>query len=792
MCFLSISYSQNQLETLVVDGAVLDPDSEPLPFAALMVYENDSVMIKGLTTDENGLFETELPKGKYFIKIQYLSFSDYTTPVFDLTEKNVSLGQLKMETGDLVLQEIEITAQKSQMEFKLDKRVVNVGSDLANSSTNVSELLDNIPSVSLDIEGNVELRGSQNVRILIDGKPSGLLGNNVADALRQLQSSMVEKVEIITNPSARYDAEGEVGIINIVMKKESQKGFNGSINSRIGHPQDYGLGINFNLRRNWINFFLNSGIYYQKSPGEGGEYQEYYGANGLEIYESESERSRGGLSNKHQFGADFFLNDYNTITVSGIYRFADGKNRSEINYTDYDSNHEFIKSSRRIDMENEDGEDIETSISYVKTFDKKDRKFTADFKWLKNEDLELSDISEFDLQSSASPSLQNSRNREGEENFLFQVDYVDPIGEDGMFEAGLKSNIRDVNNDYLVEELIDNEWTALEDFDDNLIYLENIHAAYAIYGNKFSKISYQLGMRAEYSDITTELVKEELENNRSYLNFFPTAHFSYELNPENQFQVSYSRRLSRPWFRMLLPFSNFSDSRSRRVGNPDLDPEYSNSFETGYLRYFPNGSLLSSIYYRHRTGVISRISEVDTDGIEYEIPINLGNQHAYGVEMSFNYDFTKWWQSSINLNFYQADTDGQYEDQVFDFSTQTMQAQASSKFKLPANINMQASFRYGAPRETTQGRRDAIYSVDAGLSRDVLKGNGTLILSATDLLNSRKYSGYSEGDNFYNEEWGRRRVRQIILNFNYRINQNKSRKDEGLPREGGGGDDDFG
>lgn len=775
-----------------IDGTVTDPEGEPLPFATVQIYDMDSVLVDGHSTDDNGYFKSVIPTGNYTVQIKYLSFQDQIIQIESLGNAGpVELGTLQMSEGGMVLDQIEVTAERSQMEFKLDKRVVNVGSDLSNAGTNVADLLDNIPSISVDVEGEVSLRGSQNVRILVDGKPSGLLGNNVADALRQLQSDMVERVEIITNPSARYDAEGEVGIINIVMKKESREGFHGSIDLTAGHPDRYGAGINFNLRRDWINLFLNGGLYYRKSPGEGSTFQRFEGAAGTQIYESETDRYRSGLSNRYQFGADFFLNEHSTITASGIYRFSNGENRSEINYRDLDENHNILARSRRVDMEDEDGNDLETAINFTRTFDEEDRKLTLDFKWLRNLDDEISDIRESFLTSMEDDLLQHSFNREGEENFLFQADYMDPIGTEGMFEAGLKANIRDVSNDFQVTQLNEfDEWQILPEFDDNLTYFENIYAAYAIYGNKWNQISYQFGLRLEHSDITTRLENEGSDNSRQYTDLFPTAHFSYELDPANQFQLSYSRRLSRPWFRMLLPFSNFSDNRSRRVGNPDLDPEYSNSFETGYLRYFGKGSMLSSVYYRHRTGVIDRISQYTEDGIELEVPVNLNTQNAYGIEWNLNYDFFRWLQYTISLNFYQAITEGTYQDRDYYSNTKSMEGQTSAKFKFPKILDVQVSFDYRAPRTTTQGKRNAIYSVDMGISRDVLNGKGTLTLSGRDLFNTRKYSGYAEGPEFYTEEVFVWRNRQIILNFSYRINQQKApEKPEG---EDGGQGDDFG
>ena len=795
MSFIILFFSTSVVwsQDLYIEGHVQDDTGLPLPYATLMIYDADSAMVDGLSTDEEGYFKSVLDApGIYTLHFQYLSFSDHIIENLKVTTEPVTLEEITMTSGDLVLDEIQVTAERSQMELKLDKRVVNVGSDLANAGSNVADLLDNIPSVDIDVEGNVGLRGSQNVRILIDGKPSGLLGNNVADALRQLQSDMVERVEIITNPSARYDAEGEVGIINLVMKKESRRGLHGSVDLRAGNPHNYGAGINFNLRREWVNLFLNGGLYYMKSPGSASSYQRFDGPEGVQIYESETDRFRSRLSNQYQFGADFYLNEYNTLTASGMYRFSDGNNETDIHYEDFTEGKELIGTSRRLDQENRDGYDMETALSYEKSFKDQDRKLTADFKWMQNHDLELSDIEENIFHTNRRNIFQRSENEEGEETFLLQADYTDPVGQDGMFEAGIKVNLRDIKNNFLVEEMNEeDQWGILPGYNDNLTYFENIFAAYSIYGNKSGQFSYQVGLRVEHSDITTRLENENMNNDRNYTDFFPTAHFTYELDPENQFQLNYSRRLSRPWFRMLMPFSNFSNNRSRWMGNPNLDPEYSHSIETGFLKYFQSGSLLSSLYYRHRTGVIERLRQINDEGIELRVPVNLGIQNAYGVELNFNYDFLKWLRYDVSLNFYQAITEGQYLEQDFYSNARTMTGRTSTKLKLPKEFDMQLSFFYRAPRATTQGRRDAMYSLDAGISKDILNNNGTLILNGRDLLNTRKFSGYSEGPDFYSEEESVWRNRQITLTFNYRINQKKSEKPDGSGDDRMG-DGDFG
>src|SRR5699024_7522218 len=355
-------------------------------------------------------------------------------------------------------------------------------------------------------------------------------------------------------------------------------GLHGSVDLRAGNPHNYGAGINFNLRREWVNLFLNGGLYYMKSPGSASSYQRFDGPEGVQIYESETDRFRSRLSNQYQFGADFYLNEYNTLTASGMYRFSDGNNETDIHYEDFTEGKELIGTSRRLDQENRDGYDMETALSYEKSFKDQDRKLTADFKWMQNHDLELSDIEENIFHTNRRNIFQRSENEEGEETFLLQADYTDPVGQDGMFEAGIKVNLRDIKNNFLVEEMNEeDQWGILPGYNDNLTYFENIFAAYSIYGNKSGQFSYQVGLRVEHSDITTRLENENMNNDRNYTDFFPTAHFTYELDPENQFQLNYSRRLSRPWFRMLMPFSNFSNNRSRWMGNPNLDPEYSHS-----------------------------------------------------------------------------------------------------------------------------------------------------------------------------------------------------------------------
>jgi len=763
-------------QTGTITGTVTDDHGALVPYATVMLFSlPDSSLIDGALTDDHGRFEMSSQPGNYFLRIRFLSYEDRMLPVTVASGNQTRLGNLILKPGAISITEVEVTAQRSEMVLKLDKRVFNVGTDLSGTGRNAAEILDNVPSVSVDIEGNLSLRGSQNVRILIDGKPSGLAGLGSTDALRQLQGSMIESVEIITNPSARYDAEGEVGIINIILKKERREGVNGSFQATAGYPHNYTGSFSINYRKKLVNLFASYGINSRKNPGSGYSIQEFTGDT-VYSYERFREHIRGSLSHNLRVGSDFFLNDKNVLTVAGLYKYSTGTNEALVTYHDFDQNDEQTQTVTRKDIEEEDQQDIELTLSYLKTFAKKGREWKTDFRWAVNDDLEMSDLREVDDQGSE-PIIQRSSNTEDERNFLFQSDYIHPFGRKAKFETGIKGTMRTISNDYSVEEQAPDEtWFVLEDFDNHFLYSENIYAAYVIAANEHKRFSYQGGIRAELSDITTELIETNQVNPRQYLDLFPSVHLSYQLDSTNTMQISYSRRLTRPRFRALLPFYTFSDSRMFFSGNPDLGPEYTNAFEIGHLKYFERGSILSSVYYRLRNGVIQRITVIDSSGFPRIFPINLSTQNAYGIEFSGNYDITPWWRFNGSFNFYRAITNGAYEGEDLHSDTYAWTTKASSRWTIMKKLDFQTSFDYRAPRETTQGRVRSRYALDAGLSADILKGNGTVTLSGRDLLNTRKRRWTTETPTYKSTSEFQWRSREITLTFNYRLNQKKQRE----------------
>ena len=652
-----------------IKGKVIDGTTgQPLDYATITILsKKDSSLVTGGITDEKGIFTIETKMGKYFAQIDFLAFQTETIENIPLGKGQflADLGIISLAADAHTLGEIEVRAEKSQMQMSLDKRVFNVGKDLANTGASAEDILDNVPSVAVDVEGNVSLRGSDNVRILIDGKPSGLVGVDNANGLRSLPSNLIDKVEVITNPSARYEAEGMTGIINIVLKKDKKKGVNGSFDVTTGYPANYGVGVNMNFRREKINFFVNYGLSYRENEGGGLTYQERYRDNTTFIQDQTRKSDRGGWSNSIRFGADYFIDKYNTITGSFLYRKNNEDNLSTIIYKDYIGStnlNDLQEVTNRSDNELEDEKAIQYSLNYKKTFDKKGQELTATVQFEEDSETESSDYLEryFDrnnLPLNRPDLLQDSRNAEGEKQYLFQIDYVNPISKEGKFELGVRSSIRDIRNDYEVNEFDDNIWQPLLDFkgnplSNNFKYDEDIHAAYAIIGDKKGKFSYQFGLRGEYSEVVTELIETNELNDRSYFNFFPSAHFTFEFTEKDAVQLSYSRRIQRPRFWYLNPFFTFSDARNQRTGNPNLDPELTHAIELGHIKYFDKGTISSSVYYRYSENTISRsVRTVLNDQQTLSRPENLKDEHAYGLEFTIAYNPFKWWRINSDLNF---------------------------------------------------------------------------------------------------------------------------------------------
>lgn len=704
-----------------------------------------------------------------------------TISLFQITSaQEPSDSSFRGVLGVDTLREVIVTGEKSSMQLALDKRIFNVGKDLANAGGSALDVLMNIPSMSVDPEGKVRLRGSDNVRILIDGKPSGLVSFKGGSGLQQLQASMIERVEIITNPSARYEAEGMAGILNIILKKDRKQGFNVSVESTIGDPANFGLAANLNYRHKKINFFINYGLAYRKPEGRSNLYQENYRGDTLSILRQHNDFVLKGLNNNIRGGIDYFFSENSVLTGSYLFRRSDANRLMDIRYEDFISNTAGKPAvSTRQQDETEDEPNSEYSLIYKRNFKEKEHELSAELKWLDNwESSNQVFTQQFFSESGAIEHdrdiIQRSLNDESEKQLLAQLDYTKPLWKDGKMEAGLRTSFRDMTNDYIVSQKDEGgNYVPLPGLDNLFFYNENIHAAYGILSNKQKKISYQAGLRAEWTDVETVLKETNEVNPRKYMNLFPSAHFTYELQKENSIQLSFSRRVRRPFYNDLSPFFTFSDSRNYFAGNPDLDPEFSNVFEAGHLKTFDKGSIASSAYFRSTDGKIQSIRTVDANGNSTTIPQNLLSERAFGVEFISNYAPFSWWKLDFNINFFHAYVDGSNIIKSYEASTNTWFARQTSRFSFPKLLEFQLRVNYEAPQNTVQGRQLSLFYTDLSASRDILKGKGTVNLNVLDLFNTRWSKNISRGPDFYSRYEGQGRRRQVNLTVSYRIRQSK-------------------
>ncbi len=778
--FLAVS-QQNQSKGKI-KGTLIDQTSkEPLPFATIGIYSEKDSLVGGGISDEEGKYTVDVPFGRFYALIEFMGFEAVKSDFFTLTREksNHDLGEIGLSVTAADLNEVVVQGEKTIMELSLDKRIFNVGKDLANAGGNASDILMNLPSVAVDPDGNVSLRGSSNVRILIDGKPSGLVSFKGSSGLRQLPANMVERVEVITNPSARYEAEGMAGVINIILKKDSKQGFNGSFELIAGYPVNTGFTTNLNYRHNRINWFINYGLAYRRTPGISELYQEVYNEDGTtSILNQNNSSTVTGLNNNLRGGLDYYFNENSILTLSYLWRRSDAHRITDIRYEDYlNSFDDYLGYSLRRQDETEAEPNKEAIVNYKRTFAEKGHELTASFTYLNywERSDQLFTENSFSAQGAAIPEdalIQTSLNDEYENQYLLQMDYVKPFATKGKIESGIRTSFREMKNDYLVQEQNETgDFVTLPGLDNIFLYNENILAAYGIVGNETGKWSYQGGLRAEYTDVETILVETNENNPRTYTNLFPSAHLTYNLTKENAFQLSYSKRVRRPVYNDLSPYVTFSDQRNFFSGNPDLDPEFTDAFELGHIKYFEKATLFSTVYFRNTVDKIERIRQVQDDGFSVTAPVNLTGEKSFGVEFSGDYRVKDWWKLDFNANFFHARIDASNIGQTELRKTYSWLFRQTSRFTFGEGWDIQVRANYEARQKTAQGVRKGIFFLDLSASKRILEDRGTLILNVTDVFNSRINRYIIEGFNFFTEGESQMIRRQTNLTFAYRIKQ---------------------
>lgn len=795
---------QTDAKKVKVSGKVLDKiTSQPLEYTTITFVEvgNPSAVSGGIT-DAKGEFNFDVKTGVYNIKIEFISFKP--VEIKNRTIKNaVNLGTFSLVEDATMLEAVEIRKEESTVEIKLDKKVYNVGQDMMVKGGTVSDVLDNVPSVSVDVEGNVSLRGNDNVRILIDGKPSGLGGINIAEALKLIPAETIDKVEVITNPSARYDAEGGGGIINIVLKKGKNLGINGTVTAITGNPDNFGINGTINLRTKNFNIFTTQGYSYTNGPGNSMTDTEYLDANrNITSYLDErrnNERLRKGYNGN--IGMEWYVTPTASWTNTFAYRKNDGENPDNVFQYFYNQNRNLNKITNRVNDETSDDKDYDFSSNFIKKFKTDGHQLSIDgsYSISNDNDQSLISISENDLDTN---TFFNDQQRTGsiqkQKRVLLQADYILPLGEKNRFEAGYRGNLTDLTTDYSVENLDNAIWINDATFTNALQYKEKVNALYTQFGSKVNKFSYLLGLRFEDSNIEINQFTQAIFDTKKYNNFFPSAFLTYELGDFENVSLSYSKRISRPRSRFINPFSSLSSNINLFRGNPDLDPSLTDSYDLGYLKKWSKFTFNTSMYFNRTKDAVQFVRNteiIDNTSVLVTSPVNVGSEDRYGFEFTLTYNAYKWWRLNGNFNFFRNQTKGDYTftdltgaSQNIDFSNTALSwfARVTSKVSLPYGIDWQTNGTYSAPQTNAQGKSRGIASMNLAFSKDVMKDKGTIALNVSDVFNSRKRITETElpFQNAYSEfQW---RERQVNLSFTYRFNRKKNERER---QRGEGGEE---
>ncbi|MGB6268065.1 MAG: TonB-dependent receptor [Olleya sp.] len=804
--FVNVLFAQNTNEKLVtITGKVLEKDTNaPLEYATIVLKNtNNTSDISGGITDANGNYSVEVKTGTYAVSFEYIGFKTETIANKTIT-KDQSFDTIYLSIDAEALDEVEIVAEKTTVEIRLDKKIYNVGKDLTVRGGTVSDVLDNVPSVSVDVEGNVALRGNDNVRILINGKPSGLVGLNSTDALRQLPAESIEKVEVITSPSARYESEGTAGILNIILKRSKLEGLNGAITTNVGYNPSAGINGNINYRTGDINIFNTSGYSYRESPGNSSSSTQYFNREfddfGTIINDNpdtfldetnDYQRVRKGVTSN--FGVEWYVNDSASLTTSFLYRDSNDEN----NYTNllqrFDENRNLLSSTVRLDPEFEKDKTIQYALNFQKNFNDSGHVFTFDFQYEDSSENENSLVQVDDIVSERVATLEDQT------QILLQTDYVLPIGENSQFEAGYRGNFNTTATDFQVDFLNTdtNQFELSTDLSNLLNFREYLNAVYTQYGSKFGKFSYLLGLRLENTQLTIDQPTTGDYSKRNFTGLFPTVNLNYEFSDTENLTLGYARRLGRPRGRFLNPFPSRSSVTNYFQGNPELNPSYSGQFDLGYLKRFGKFTFNSSIYYAHATDAFSYVS-FDTgetaivNGEELPIiqrtPINLATEDRYGFEFTLTYNPSRKWRVNGNFNFFQNETKGTTPNGLsLDNTNTSWFARINNKYTLPGAIDWQTNLDYRGPNQDAQNSRQGIFTTTMAFSKDLFNERASIAFNVNDLFNSRKRQQTTNTPTFdaYSEfQW---RERSFNLAFTYRFNQKKKRTQRGDY----GGEDNF-
>lgn len=783
-----------------IKGKVIDADSKSaMEYANVSVYrKQDSKLVTGGIANEAGVFEiNEVPFGTYYIETNFIGFEKTTVNDIKVlpNAQTVDMGTIALAPSSQQIGAVDVVAERNRIEYKIDKKVINVTNDINAAGGTAVTVLENTPSVEVDIDGNVSLRGSSNFTVLIDGRPSVLSGS---DALKQIPSAAIQNIEIITNPSVKYDPDGMAGIINVVMKKNVLAGINGIVNLNMGTGEKYGTDLILNYKTKKYNLFLGANWNDNTDYGKMKSTRETYSPDTTTFLITDGKRnmSRGGQQIKGGF--DYYLSDKTSITVSseiGKYNFDSYGGGNLHNYENPGTLNVY---SVQKNNSGRNGNFVSGNASFLTKFDESGmHKLEGSFDYRNRDGLADETIDEFlsdqtyrqtnDYLSRVITSENSTSN-----DYRMKLDYTLPLKEGSKFEAGLQSRIESEKEYFNFKNFDPASGSFINNplFTSDMDFREDIHSVYSTYSGKLSGIQYQLGLRGEYTKRTIDHSKATVPYTLDRFDYFPSIHFSYELADQTQFMTSYSRRINRPDGRDLDPFPNYMNQYTIRIGNPDLKPEYTDSYEFSYMRKFGNSFVSLETFYRTTNDLMTRIQDL-RDGIIYMTTDNLNRDYSLGGEIMGNINATKWLLVNTSFSLYNYKLKGEVLGKSVDKQSTNYSGRLNATVKFSGDSRLQLTGFYRGPSVSAQGDQKGMIFTNLAYRQDFMKKKLSATLSVRDVLGTMRMEGTSFGDGFKSTFKMSREPRVLMLTLSYKINNYKIDKQAPSEQPSQGGMDDM-
>ncbi|HPI38627.1 MAG TPA: TonB-dependent receptor [Ignavibacteriaceae bacterium] len=779
-----------------ISGKTIDSRTNlPIEYANLVLFRvRDSVMVTGTITDPKGEFRLEnVMQGKYYMKVSYIGYENKIIGDIMVNPQSPEkdLGVISLNPTAVMIGEVVVSSEKEMLTYNLDKKVINVERDLTSVGGTALDVMQNIPSVAVDADGGVSLRGNPNITFLVDGKPSGLAGISSSDVLTQIPASSIERIELVTNPSAKYDPEGTAGIINIVLKKKSNLGLNGFLSMNAGTRDKYNTSLNLNYKYEHFNLFINYDTRFNNFEVTSSSLRNSITGNNLSLLDQDQNLFNKNRMHNATGGIDYFIDDLNTISFSFQFRNMGMTNSGLLESKTFAPIDSLSKYYTRENSADRNVDSYNYFLSYRKTFGNKFQELTADAMYSDNAMSRTEDITQTNLLNNPNSlilplSLQRNESRNTNKMALLQSDYIHPVGEKGRLETGIKGTYKNLTtkNDYFLFDYSLNDWFMSPSSKNYFNLKEQIYAAYGIFQQKFDWFNYQVGVRIEQvlTDARLEGSNEDFKND--YFSLYPTLHFGFVVSDLDEIRLSYSRRVDRPSNRQLNPFIDNTDSMNVLFGNPKLQPQYTNSFELGYNKTIDKTSLTTTVFYRRTDDLISTISNIDNNGVTNTTFANIAKGNYYGAELIAVHPLLKWWRLNANFSFYKTVIDDNGLSNI-SIDKNSWTAKINSQMTLWEEIQIQLSFNYNSPTImsqqsfhmgssilSAQAWLKEVYFLDAAIKKDFLDGRLSVTLRVSDVFNTRKFNSETMGQGFFIDSYRKMESRTAYLGFTFRLMPN--------------------